>query len=118
MERLRSWASRFFTGVRLVLPCAPAFVWIALQRIYKSTVDYWKNSQSIVDNIADEYMRNVMEADEQMHAVMQGGETMGEYDSSLYWVCYSIASFLYLLGWLAMSWLTVEAFLMLTSLIF
>jgi len=100
------------------LPRVPAFVWIALQRIYKSTVDYWKNSQSIVDNIADEYMRDAMKEDEQMHAVMQGGETIGEYDNSLYWVCYSIASFLYLLGWLAMSWLTVEAFLRLTSLFF
>ena len=118
MERLHSWVSRFFTGVRLILPRVPAFVWIALQRMYKSTVDYWKNSQSIVDNIADEYMHNVMEADEQLHAVMQGGETIGEYDKSLYLVCYSIASFLYLLGWLAISWLTVEAVLLLISLVF
>ena len=118
MERLRSWVSRFFTGVRLILPRVPAFVRIAIQQMYKSTVDYWKNSQSIVDNIADEYMRDVMEADEKMHAIMQGGETIGEYDKSLYLVCYSIASFLYLLGWLAISWLTVEAFLLLTSLIF
>jgi hypothetical protein len=118
MERLRSWVSRFFTGVRLILPRVPGFVWIALKATFESTVDYWKNSQSIVDNIADEYMRDVMEADEKMHAIMQGGETIGEYDKSLYLVCYSIASFLYLLGWLAMSWLTVEAFLLLTSLVF
>lgn len=115
MERLRTWASRFFTGVRLVLPLVPAFVWIALQQTFESTVDYWKNSQSIVDKIADKYMRDVMERDEQMYTVMQGGETIGEYDSSLYRICYSIASFLYLLGWLAMSWLTVEAFRLLTS---
>ena len=118
MERLRSWVRWFFNGVRLVLPHVPAFVWIALQRIYKSTVEYWKNSQSIVDNIAENYMHEVLEADDRMHAIMQRGETIGEYDSSLYWICYSIASFLYLLCWLAMSWLTVEAFLLLTSLIF
>jgi hypothetical protein len=118
MERLRSWASWLFTGVRLILPLVPVFIWIAIQRLFKSTIDFWKNSQSIVDNIADKYMHDVMEADEQMHAVMQGGETIGEYDNSLYWVCYSIASFLYLLGWLAMSWLTVETLLLLTSLVF
>lgn len=118
MEAIRSHASHFFTGVRLCLPVLPNFVLIALRSMIESTVEYWRNSQSIVDNIADKYMREVMKADEHMHAAMQGGETIGEYDSSLYWVCYSIASFLYLVGWLTMAWLTVEAFLLLTSWIF
>jgi hypothetical protein len=118
MEQLHSKAKSFFTGIRLILPCVPAFVWVALQQTYKSTVDYWKNSQSIVDNIADDYMHDVMARDDQMHEIMPGRETIAQYDESLYWICYAIASFLYLVGWLVMSWLTVEAFNYLTSLIF
>jgi hypothetical protein len=106
MERLRLGSSWFFTGVRVFIPLVPAFVWIALKQIYDSTVKYWKNSQSIVDSMANEYLDKLPE------------EVTSDYDPYPFWVCYSIASFLYLLGWLAMSWLTVEAFLMLTSLIF
>jgi hypothetical protein len=106
MERLRSWTSWFFTGMRVFLPLVPAFVWIALQRMFHSTVDYWKNSQSIVDDITNDYVSRVPL------------ELTSDYDPYPFWVCYSIASFLYLLGWLVMSWLTVEAFLLLTSLIF
>ena len=106
METLRSWVSRFFTGVRLFVPFIPAFVWLALQHMFKSTVDYWKNSQSIVDDITNDYVSRVPL------------ELTSDYDPYPFWVCYSIASFLYLLGWLVMSWLTVEAFLLLTSLIF
>ena len=118
MEQIRSRASWFFNGVRLCLPVLPEFVLTAFRTLIESTVEYWKNSQSIVDGIADKYMHEVMEADENMHEVMQGGETIGEYDNALYWVCYSIASFLYLVGWLTMSWLTVEAFRLLTSWMF
>jgi hypothetical protein len=106
MERLRSWAKWFFTGLRFFLPLVPAFVWIALRKMFDSTVDYWKNSQSIVDDITNDYVSRFPL------------ELTSDYDPYPFWVCYSIASFLYLLGWLGMSWLTVEAFLMLTSLIF
>ena len=106
MEQIRSRASWFFTGVRLFLPLVPAFVWIALQRMFNSTVDYCKNSQSIVDDITNDYLNRVPL------------ELTSDYDPYPFWVCYSLASFLYLLGWLAISWITVEAFLLLTSLIF
>lgn len=106
MEQIRSRASWFFTGVRLFLPLVPAFVWIALRQMFESTRDYWQNSQVIVDRMADEYISKAPL------------ELTSDYDPYPFWVCYSIASFLYLLGWLAMSWLTVEAFLLLTSLIF
>jgi len=106
MEQIRSKVSWFFSGVRLFLPLVPAFVWIALRQMITSTVNYWKNSQAVVDGIAEEYMSNA-------HL-----EVTSDYDPYPYWVCYSIASFLYLLGWLAMSWLTVKAFRLLTSLVF
>ena len=106
MERIRSGASWFFTGVRGFLPLLPFFIWRAVQEIYGSTVAYWKNSQAIVDRLADEYMDKVPP------------QLTTDYDPFPFWVCYCIASFLYLLGWLVMSWLTVEAFLLLTSLMF
>ena len=106
MEQIRSKASWFFSGVRLFLPLVPAFVWIAIRRMSESTINYWKNSQSVVDAITEEYMSNAPP------------EVTSDYDPAPYWICYSIASFLYLLGWLAMSWLTVEAFHYLISLIF
>ena len=106
MERVRSGASWFFYGVRVFIPLLPAFVWIALKRMYNSTVEYWKNSQSIVDEMAIDYMGKFPP------------ELTSDYDPYPFWICYSIASFLYLLGWLAMAWLTVEAFLLLTSLFF
>jgi len=73
----------------------------------KSTRDYWKGSQSIVVDIADEYKK------ETTNIIIPS-----EYDVSIYWVCYTIASFLYLLGWLAMAWLTIEVFRLLISVIF
>ena len=106
MERIHSRAKWFFTGVRLFLPLVPAFIWEALRQMIKSTRDYWKGSQSVVDSLAEKYMSRLPL------------EMTSDYDPAPYWVCYSIASFLYLVGWLAMSWLTVEAFLLLTSLIF
>jgi hypothetical protein len=106
MVRLRSWASRFFMGVRLFLPLVPTFTWIAFCQMFESTKDYWQNSQKIVDGIAEEYMSNAPP------------ELTSDYDPGPYWICYAIASFLYLLGWLAMSWLTVEALRLLISAIF
>ena len=107
MKKIHSWTKWLFTGLRLFLPLIPRFVWIAVQEMAKSTRDYWKGSQSIVEEIADEYKKKA--TDEKIPS---------EYDVHIYWVCYSIASFLYLLGWLAMAWLTVESFRLLTSLIF
>ena len=106
MKRLQSWARWLFTGLRLFLPLIPSLLWIALQEMTNSTVKYWKDSQLVVDGIANDYMDKAPQ------------EVMTEYDPYGYWICYSIASFLYLLGWLAMAWLTVEAFRMLISLIF
>ena len=106
MEQIRSRVSWFFTGVRLFLPLIPSFVGIALREMKDSTVEYWKNSQRVVDRIADEYISKVPPA------------LTSDYDPYPYWICYSLASFLYLLGWLAMAWLTVEAFRLITSPLF
>ena len=106
MQQIRSKASWFFSGVRLFLPLVPAFVMMALRHMRDSTVNYWKDSQSIVDGMAEEYMSKAPT------------QLTSDYDPYPYWACYSIASFLYLLGWLAMAWITVEAFRLLISLIF
>jgi hypothetical protein len=105
MEKIRVRARRFFTGLGRLVPLIPAFVWIALSISLKSVRAYWKRSQKVVEQIADDYMR------EEMHE-----EKTTEYNFSLYQICYAIAAFLYLLIWLAMSWLTVEAFRQLASL--
>ena len=107
MQKIRLWTKWLFTGLRLFLPLVPKFVWIAVQKMVKSTIDYWKISQSIVEDIADKYKKETT-----------NNKIPSEYDVSIYWVCYSIASFLYLLSWLAMAWLTVEAFRLLTLVIF
>jgi len=106
MQKILAHLRWFFTGLRLFLPLAPRFVWIAFLKLKDSTVDYWKNSQSIVDEMANEYMSKAPL------------KLTSDYDPYPYWACYSIATLLYLLGWLAMAWLTVEVFLMLISLIF
>jgi hypothetical protein len=108
MKNLLSKVRRFFTGLRLFLPLLPRFVLIAFGEITTSTINYWKSSQSVVNKISDNYM---------IQATDMPGRTT-DYAEYVYWVCYSIASFLYLLGWLAMSWLTVEALRLLMSAIF
>jgi hypothetical protein len=118
MVNTRSRVSWFFTGVRLFLPLLPKFIWIALCKATESFIRHWRVSQRVVNRIAKEYMCDAVEADKHMHEVIGGGETISEYDAALYWVCYSIASFFYLLVWLAMSWATVEAFRLLVSAIF
>jgi len=107
MEKIRLQTRRFFSGLRLLLPLMPSFVWITFKRMSRSTIAYWKHSQKVVERIADDYMREALEE-----------EKTTEYNLSLYKTCYAIASFLYLLCWLAMARLTVEAFRMLTSWIF
>lgn len=106
MKNILSGVRRFFTGMRQILPLAPHFGWLALRRVTKSTIDYWKASQLTVNDIADFY------TDEATKKIVT------EYDTSIYWVCYSIASSLYLLGWLLQAWLTVKILQLLVSAIF
>ena len=106
MDQLRKKLSRFFTGVRVFVPLLPAFLWTALCQVYSSTKEYWQTSQTIVDGITTEYMSNLPL------------EVTSDYDPGPYWICYAIASFLYLVGWIAMSWLTVEALRRLLTTIF
>jgi len=101
MKIFLSGVRRFFTGVRLILPLIPRFGWFALQRVTESTIDYWKASQLTVNDIADYFTDKATKT------------IVSEYDSAIYWVCYAIASFLYLLGWLVQAWLTVKIFQML-----
>ena len=102
MQKIRSWTKWLFTGLRLFLPLIPKFVWIALRKMAESTIDYWKGSEAIVQEIADEYKKE-----------STNKKIASEYDVPIYWVCYSIASFLYLLGWLVQAWLTVKILQML-----
>jgi hypothetical protein len=107
MEKIRLQARRFFSGVRFLLPHVPGFIWIAIESAIKSTTRYWKRSQSVVEGIADQYMHDELEE-----------EKTTEYNLALYKTCYAIASLLYLLSWLAQSWVTVEVFRLLLSAIF
>lgn len=106
MKKVLSNLRWLFTGIRLFLPFVPMFIWLAFQKMGKSTIDYWKNSQSVVDELADLYKDEAMQ------------KMTTEYSVGVFWTCYGIASLLYLLGWLAMAWLTVEAFQFLVSAIF
>lgn len=95
-----------FTGIKDFLPFLPIFFWSALKKISSSTVDYWKGSQQIVEELSDSYNAQAMQ------------KMTSEYSRHVFWACYVLASFLYLLGWIAMSWLTVEAVRLLISVIF
>jgi hypothetical protein len=106
MQKILSEVRRFFIRLRLVLPLLPQFVLIAFRRVAQSTVDYWKESQSVVEEVTDNYTNKAMQ------------RLTTEHDVFVYWTCYSLSSFLYLLGWLVQAWLTVEAFRLLTSWIF
>jgi len=106
MDKIKLAARWFFTGLRLFLPLVPPFLWLAIQEMYNSTVDYWKKSQSVVEGMADKYM------------CLATQKEVTEYDTYIYYVCYSIASFLYLLGWLATAWLSIQVFLIIVSAIF
>lgn len=106
MQKILSEVRRFFIRLRLVLPLLPQFVWIAFRKVAQSTVDYWKESQLVVEEVTDSYTDKAMQ------------RLTTEYDVYLYWMCYSLSSFLYLVGWLVQAWLIVEAFRLLTSWIF
>ena len=106
MKKVLSSLRWLFTGIRSFLPFVPRFVWLACQKMGKSTITYWKNSQSVVDELADSYKDQAMQ------------KMTTEYSVGVFWACYGIASLLYLLGWSAMAWLTVEAFQLLVSAIF
>ncbi|SRR5258706_4030994 len=106
MKEILSRLRWFFSGVGAFLPLVPRFVWLAFQKIGQSTIDYWKNSQLIVNELADCYKDEAMQ------------KMTTEYSVHVFWTCYSLASFLYLLGWLLMAWLSVEAFQVLVSAIF
>ena len=106
MQALLSYLRRFFSGVRLFLPLVPRFLWLAGQKVGIATLDYWKNSQTVVDELADVYLDQTMQ------------KMTTEYSVGVYWTCYGIASLLYLLIWLAMAWLSIEAFQLVVSAIF
>jgi hypothetical protein len=88
---------RFFFGVRIFLPLVPRFTWLAVQEVGKSTVEYWKNSQVVVNSLSDSYLDQAME------------KMPTEYSVGVFRTCYGLASLLYLLIWIAMSWVTIEA---------
>ncbi len=106
MQKVLSKVRWFFTGLRLILPLVPHFVWFAFRRMIQSLIDYWKDSQSVVQEIADHYTDETIE------------KVQSEYDTHVFWVCFSIASFLYLVGWLFQAWIIVEAFRFLVARIF
>ena len=106
MDRLRDKVVWFFYGVRVFLPLLPVFMWMVLHELYQSTITYWRDSQSIVEGITSRYISQLPL------------EMTSDYDPAPYWVCYILASFLYLVGWITMSWITVRAFQLLVSWVF
>src|SRR5689334_15678971 len=98
MKNILSALRQFFFGVRLFLPLVPRFTWLALHDVGEATINYWKNSQEVVSRLSDTYLDHAMK------------KMTSEYSVGVYRACYGIASLLYLLIWLAMAWLTVEAF--------
>ncbi len=107
MKPVLSSLRQLFSGVRLFIPLVPQFLWLAFREVGKSTIDYWKNSQLVVNKLSDSYLDQAM----------QKIKTT-EYSVGVFRTCYGIASLLYLLIWLAMAWLTVEAFQLVVSAIF
>lgn len=107
MQKVQTFVSRFFTGVRLILPMIPEFAWIAAKSTWDSISKFWKHSQEEVESITETYWMRVTDAKEES----------SEYEESMYRICYSIASFFYLVCWIAQAWLTVEAFRWLLSVI-
>ena len=106
MKGILSTLRQFFFGVRIFLPLVPRFTWLAIREVSQATIDYWKNSQEVVNRLSDSYLDHAMQ------------KMTSEYSVGVYRACYGIASLLYLLIWLAMAWLTVEAFQWLVSKIF
>ena len=106
MKNILTALRQFFFGVRIFLPLIPQFIWWALHDVGEATINYWKNSQEVVNKLSDTYLDHAMQ------------KMTSEYSVGVYRTCYGIASLLYLLIWLAMAWLTVEAFQWLMSMIF
>lgn len=106
MKSILSKLRQFFSGVRQFLPLVPQFVWLAIQEVGKSTIDYWKNSQQVVDKLSDSYLDQAMQ------------QMTTEYSVGVFRACYGMASLLYLLIWIAMAWLTMEAFQWLVTAVF
>jgi hypothetical protein len=105
---MKTILSRFrwvFTGVGLFLPFIPRFVGVAFGKMAVSTFEYWKDSQHVVETISDDAMAEATNEE----------KGLGEYDTYVYWACYLLASFLYLVGWLIQAWITMEAFRLLLS---
>lgn len=107
MEGLLKKIQWFFTGLRLILPHLPMFVWIAFSRMIQSVIAYWRDTQTIVQGIADEHTDKSIE-----------GQLTTEYDSLVFWVCLSIASFLFLVAWLIQAWIMVEGLRLLVTWLF
>ena len=106
MNDILSKLRQVFFGIRLFMPLVPRFVWLAIQTVGKSAIDYWKNSQTVVNELSDLYLDQAMQ------------KMTTEYSVGVFWACYGIASLLYLLCWLVMAWLTVEAFQLVASALF
>jgi hypothetical protein len=106
MERIRSGTRWFFTGLAGFLPLLPQVFWSALRSVQRSIVAFWKDSQSVVEKLADEFQEKAMKS------------MPNEYDVPVYWACYSVVSFIYLVIWLAQAWLTVEVLRLVLSVIF
>lgn len=94
-----------FTGIGLYLPFIPRFVGKAFGKMAEATYKYWKGSQDLVGEISDDFMKEATNEEPRLH----------EYDTYVYWACYCLASFLYLVGWLFQAWLTVDMFRQLMS---
>lgn len=106
MQKILEKVRWFFIGIRHIFLLMPNFVWIALKSLSNSIVIYWKNSQLDVDKISDQYTEKAM------------NKLTNDYDSFVYWVCYAVASFLYLVEWLIQAWIIIEGFRLLMSAIF
>jgi hypothetical protein len=98
MQEVLSKIRWFFTGLRLAVRRTPRFLWLAFSVMVSSMVDYWKDSQEVVHRIAYDYVDEVT-----------SNEVTTDYDSYVFWVCFSVASFFYLVAWYINAWLTVQA---------
>ena len=105
MKLILSKLRWIFTGIGLFLPFIPRFIGSAFGKVAVATFEYWRNSQRIVETLSDDWMAETVKEK----------KAIGEYDTYIYWACYLLASFLYLVGWLFQAWLTMEAFHLLVS---
>ena len=97
----------FFLGLRFFVPHMPRFIWIAFRRMVQSVIVYWRSSLEDVEVMAGDYMEVIVRT----MAVTQ-------YDSFLFWACFSMASLIYLVGWFIQAWLVVHLFRFLAAALF